>query len=145
MNEPHASITAAGTEETAAQTGPVAAQQWRFPGPRVRLLFLCRNNSARSPMAEALTRHLTRGQVDVFSAGSHPAPQIHPEAIRAIARLGADIQQYHPKPVANFEGQTFDRVILLQARDEEGGPAFPGALPHGTSAFDILMDTAFCS
>jgi protein-tyrosine-phosphatase len=77
-------------------------------------------------MAEALTRLLTSGQVEVYSAGSHPAAQIHPEAVRALARLGADMSQHIPKSLDQFQGQSFDRVVLLHARDEEEELSFQG-------------------
>jgi transposase len=44
-------------------------------------------------MAGALTRHLSQGQIEVYSAGSQPAEQIYPEATRAIARLCADMRR----------------------------------------------------
>jgi ArsR family transcriptional regulator, arsenate/arsenite/antimonite-responsive transcriptional repressor / arsenate reductase (thioredoxin) len=77
-------------------------------------------------MAEALLRHLSQGQVDVASAGGYPAAQIHPEAVRALARLGADMRQYVPKHVDQFRGQTFDRIIILCDLQQEVCPTFPG-------------------
>ena len=41
-----------------------------------RVLFLCTGNSARSQMAEALTRARSRGLIEAHSAGSHPSPCI---------------------------------------------------------------------
>ena len=100
---------------------------WDFTGQRIRVLFLCTSNSARSQMAEALTRHLSQGQIEVYSAGSQPAEHIHPEATQAIARLGADIRQYVPKSSELFQGQTFDRVIILCDTEHETCPTFSGS------------------
>lgn len=99
---------------------------WQFAGKSVRVLFLCPNNSIRSQMAEALLRHLSQGQVAVFSAGSSPAVQIHPEAVRAIARLGADIRRHIPKHLNQFRNLPFDRVIVLCDPEQERCPTFPG-------------------
>lgn len=100
--------------------------QWQFNGQSVHILYLCINNSARSQMAEALTRHLSKGQVEVFSAGSQPAAHIQPEATQAIARLGADMSQYMPKSVERFQGQAFDRVVILCEKEHEPSPTFSG-------------------
>ena len=97
---------------------------WDFTGQPMRVLFLCTSNSARSQMAKALTRHLSQGQIEVFSAGSQPAEHIHPEAARAIARLGADMRKYVPKSAELFQGQTFDRVVILCDQEHETCPTF---------------------
>jgi len=47
---------------------------------KLRVLFLCTGNAARSQMAEALLRQLSNGQVEVFSAGSAPEAGVHPAA-----------------------------------------------------------------
>ena len=59
---------------------------------RQRVLFLCTHNSARSQMAEGLLRHLSQGQLDVFSAGSQPTT-VHPGAVRTMRQFGIDIRQ----------------------------------------------------
>ena len=104
----------------------VQRQEWHFAGPPVRVLFLCTGNSARSQMAEALLCHLSQGQVEAYSAGSQPASEIHPYAVRAIARLGADMSRHVPKHYEQFQGQSFDRVIVLCDREHEPCPSFPG-------------------
>jgi arsenate reductase len=109
--------------------------QWQFHGQSVRILYLCTNNSARSQMAEALTRHLSKEQVVVYSAGSRPAKDIQPEATRAISQLGADMSQYVPKSVEKFNGKTFDRVVILCDKEHESCPTFVG------SSKVILWDT----
>ena len=119
----------APTQETRAKK-----LNWDFAGKSVRLLFLCTNNSARSQMAEALTYHLSNGQVEAFSAGSHPAAQIHPLAVRAIARLGADMSQHVPKHLEQFRGDVFDRIIILCDQDAEDCSILnhPGAIYWNT-------------
>lgn len=91
-----------------------------------RVLFVCTHNSARSQMAEGLLRHLSQGYLDVLSAGSHPTT-IHPDAVRAMDRLGIDIRQQHSRPLSAVEGQSFDYVITVCDKAREICPTFPGA------------------
>ncbi|HEY0756356.1 MAG TPA: arsenate reductase ArsC [Ktedonobacteraceae bacterium] len=114
--------------ETLASTPAKSVKSdWNFAGKPPRVLFLCTNNSARSPMAETLLRHLSQGQVEVFSAGSTPAAQVDPEAVRALSRLGVDMRQYVPKNVDQLRAQSFDHVIVLCDAEKETCPIFPGA------------------
>lgn len=95
------------------------------PGKPFRVLFLCTENSARSQIAEALTKDLSKGTVETFSAGSHPT-SIHPYAIRVLARLGIDTSSLRSKHFDEFRDQSFDRIITLCDYIQEECPTFPG-------------------
>jgi protein-tyrosine-phosphatase len=59
------------------------------------VLFVCTANSARSQFAQALWN--ARHEVPAESAGTAPAPHVHPEAIRAAARAGLDLGNAVPR------------------------------------------------
>ncbi len=94
-------------------------------GKRVRVLFLCTENSARSQMAEGILRHLSAGRVEVFSAGSRPS-SLHPYAVQVLAAMGIDISQQQSKHLDEFRDQSFDYIITVCDRVRESCPTFPG-------------------
>jgi arsenate reductase len=92
-----------------------------------RVLFLCSGNSARSQMAEGLLRHLGSNTVEAFSAGTAPAPVLHPLAIETMAERGIDITHQRTKPLSEFDGQTFDLLITVCDDANEACPIYEGA------------------
>src|SRR6266511_1378632 len=101
-----------------AEDGPVP------PSPRARVLFLCTGNSARSPMAEALTKHLAPVTVEAFSAGSHPK-SLHPNAIQIMREHGIDLSGRRPRQLREFAQQRMDYVVSLCDRVRERVPQLP--------------------
>ena len=92
---------------------------------RVRVLFLCTGNSARSQMAEALLGQLGGDAIEAASAGSQPKP-LHPDAVRVMREHGLDISDRRAKHLDTFAGQRFGYVISLCDRVREVCPEFPG-------------------
>lgn len=90
--------------------GPLATTK---PASR-SVLFLCSGNSARSPMAEALLRKKGQGRIRTASAGSHPKPAMHPNAIRIMRDIyGIDLGDGRPQPLSAVARRRFDYVITL--------------------------------
>ena len=94
--------------------------------PRIEVLFACTGNSARSPIAEALLRLHSGGQVEVASAGSRPRPHLHPNAVRVLREeFGIDISDQSPRHLDSMSGRRFDYVVTLCDRVREVCPEFP--------------------
>lgn len=92
----------------------------------MRVLFLCTGNSARSQMAEAMLNRKGRGRFVASSAGTHPAPQVNPLAIAALAQAGITWQGHVPRSVDGLEREHWDFVITVCDRAKESCPIFPG-------------------
>jgi arsenate reductase len=93
---------------------------------KTRILILCTANSARSQMAEALLRHDSGDQFEVFSAGTQPS-YVRPEAIAVMREIGIDIADQRSKSVEEFCDQAFDVVLTVCDSARENCPVFPGA------------------
>jgi len=68
---------------------------------KFKIAFLCVENSCRSQMAEAISKHLAADVYEAYSAGDHVADKIKPEAIQVIKELyGIDMMaDQYPKHV----------------------------------------------
>lgn len=94
----------------------------------MKVLILCTGNSARSQMAEALLRHLSGGAIEVHSAGTHPAEEVHPLARETMRTgFGLDISDQYPKSLDRYVNDRFDYVITVCDHAAEVCPVFPGA------------------
>ncbi len=93
------------------------------------VLVLCTGNSCRSQMAEVLLNHAFGGQVQAWSAGTRPQPQVAPGALAALADAGLPTDGLHPKPVEAVMGQHFDLVVTVCDNAQETCPIFPHPVP----------------
>ena len=77
-------------------------------------LFICKNNDARSQMAEGFARSLANGSINVWSAGVNPKG-LNRHAVEVMAELGIDITkqktlEFKAVPVAKI-----DTIITLSS------------------------------
>ncbi len=88
------------------------------------VLFVCVHNSGRSQMAAGLLDKLAEGRVHVRSAGSDPADQLNPNAVKAMEEVGVDISREFPKPLTDEVVRAADAVITMGCGD--ACPIYPG-------------------
>ncbi|MEI7983215.1 MAG: arsenate reductase ArsC [Bacteroidota bacterium] len=95
----------------------------------MKILILCTGNSCRSQMAEGFLKSFD-SRLEVYSAGTQPAPHANPNAIAAMKELGIDISGNKPKSVDIFLADPFDYVITVCGGAQETCPAFIGKVKH---------------
>lgn len=95
---------------------------------KIKVLFLCVHNSARSQMAEAFLKKYGEPRFAVESAGLEPGV-LNPLAIEAMKEMNIDISRNSTNSVFEFlkEGRCYDYVITVcDESSAERCPFFPG-------------------
>ncbi|MEU5858637.1 arsenate reductase ArsC [Nocardiopsis dassonvillei] len=88
------------------------------------VLFVCVHNAGRSQMAAAWLSHLAGDRVEVRSAGSAPADALNPAVVEAMAEVGVDITDQHPKILTVEAVEASDVCVTMGCGDT--CPIFPG-------------------
>jgi len=88
------------------------------------VLFVCVHNAGRSQMAAALLDRRAGGRVQVRSAGSTPADEIHENVRAAMNEVEIDLSREFPKPLTDEAVRTADVVITMGCGD--ACPVYPG-------------------
>jgi arsenate reductase (thioredoxin) len=91
---------------------------------RPTVVFVCVHNAGRSQMAAGFLTHLAGDRVNVLSAGSEPAEQINPTAVKAMGEVGIDIAGEVPKILTTEMVKESDVVITMGCGDT--CPILPG-------------------
>ena len=76
------------------------------------VLFVCGENSLRSPMAEALARHMFGDRLYVGSVGVRER-EIDPMAVAVLAEIGIDVSQHRPQRLCDLMDTSFDVIVSL--------------------------------
>ncbi|QGN47496.1 helix-turn-helix domain-containing protein [Micromonospora sp. WMMD558] len=103
-----------------------------------RVVFVCTHNSARSQLAAALWKRRTSG--DAASAGTKPAPRVHPRAIAVAHRHSLDLD---PTGTAHVDDVVRDDDLVIavcdNAHEELTGPVRPRL--HWSVPDPVRVDT----
>lgn len=83
-----------------------------------RICFICTRNSARSLMAEAITRSLAGGRFEVLSCGLNPG-EPNPLALRVLEERGLDVSQLRSKGIDTVMGRVGIRYAIMVCEDAE--------------------------
>jgi protein-tyrosine-phosphatase len=84
---------------------------------RVRVLFVCVENSNRSQMAEAFARLLGGDRVEAWSAGSRPSGVVNSRAIEFMAERGYDLAPHTSKGLDDLPAEEFDAAVTMGCSD----------------------------
>jgi protein-tyrosine-phosphatase len=107
-----------------------------------RVVFVCTHNSARSQLARALWQQVS--DVPAASAGTHPAPRVHPRAVRIARRHGLALGAVRPAHVQDVLDAGDLVVTVCDSAHEELDPhagARPEAALHWSVPDPALVDT----
>lgn len=95
-----------------------------------RILYLCTGNSARSILAEVLTRRLAPDRFVAYSAGSCPRGEVHPMTLALLQSAGLPADGLRSKSWLEFataEAPAMDFIITVCDRAAgEACPSWPG-------------------
>ena len=91
-----------------------------------KVLVLCTGNSARSILGEMLFRHLGRGRIEAYSAGSKPGGVVNPVAIETL--------QKHGVPCEGARSKSWDEFAVAGPRS-----GIPGTQGESAPTLDFIF------
>jgi len=105
---------------------------------KIKVLFVCVHNSARSQMAEAFMNKFAGDRFHAESAGLEPGI-LNPLVVKVMQEIGIDISRNETNDVFDFykQGRMYSYVITVC--DESNGercPLFPGITQKIAWSFD---------
>ncbi|MGV7928030.1 MAG: arsenate reductase ArsC [Spirochaetota bacterium] len=96
---------------------------------KIRILFICVHNTARSQMAEAMANRYHGDIIIAESAGFEPGRPLNELAVEAMSEIGIDISGNSSKGVFELfkKGEMYGYVITVcDESTAERCPVFPG-------------------
>ncbi|MEQ8965697.1 MAG: arsenate reductase ArsC [Azospirillaceae bacterium] len=76
------------------------------------VLFVCTQNAIRSPMAEAMLKHLHGTHIFVQSAGVREG-EIDPFAVAVMEEAGIDLSRHRSRTLEQLDDTSFDLIVTL--------------------------------
>ena len=105
------------------------------------VLFACTFNSIRSPMAEALLKHLHGRHIYVDSVGVR-AEEIDPFAVAVMDEIGIDISKHRTKTFEELEDTSFDLVVSLSPEAQHSAVELTRTMSCEVEFWPMLDPTA---
>lgn len=105
------------------------------------VLFACTFNSIRSPMAEALLKHLHGRHIYVDSVGVRDA-EIDPFAVAVMDEVGIDISKHRAKTFDELEDTSFDLVVSLSPEAQHSAVELTRTMACEVEFWPVLDPTA---
>lgn len=96
------------------------------PERKLRVLFICTHNSARSQMAEGYLRAYYGDLFEAASAGTE-AGELNPLAVSVMEEIEIDITGHRSKLIDEFFDWGADIVVTVCDSAHQSCPFFPGA------------------
>lgn len=109
-----------------------------------RVVFACTHNAGRSQMAAAFFNQITDpARAVAVSAGTQPAPNVHPEVMAAMREVGIDLSNARPQLLTTDVATGASHLITMGCG--EACPYLPGVKvldwpledPKGRSLDDV--------
>jgi arsenate reductase len=94
---------------------------------KIRVLFLCTANAARSQMAAGIVKHDFGDRIETYSAGTNPKG-VSRLAIMVLDEIGIDISGETSDHLDKYADMPFDYVITLCDDANENCPVFFGGV-----------------
>ncbi len=94
---------------------------------KLKVLFLCTANAARSQMAAGLVQHDLGDRIETYSAGTNPK-EISRLAVMVLDEIGIDISRETSDHLDKYKDMHFDYVITLCDDANEKCPVFFGGV-----------------
>ena len=105
------------------------------------VLFACTFNAIRSPMAEALLKHLHGRHIYVDSVGVRQA-EIDPFAVAVMDEIGIDLAKHRAKTFDDLEDTSFDLVISLSPEAQHSAVELTRTMACEVEFWPMLDPTA---
>mgnify|MGYP003580246197 CR=1 FL=1 len=83
------------------------------------VLFACTENALRSPMAEAMLKHLHGHRIFVDSVGVR-AGELDRFAVEVMAEIGLDISKHRAKTFEDLQDTSFDLIVSMSPEAQHG-------------------------
>lgn len=85
---------------------------------KLRVLFLCTGNSARSQMAEAFLRKYAGDHFEAHSAGLEPKG-MNPLTVKVMEEAGFDMSSHRSKGIENYLGKVLFQYLITVCDDAD--------------------------